>query len=218
MSKYVSMVSLLSSTFVKFERALIKERQPEGKELIEHRGVYKCGTNSYFKTKDNQEKIWLQEFLTNILKFKGREEIMETLNAIYNKDFYAWTVEATKLLRQRKFDKVDIHRVADIIEKAGNNEKEEVLSRLSLLMAYLLKELIKFKDDSITHIKSLRKELLAFLEGSPSLKLKLQEKFGEAYEKAVIIVAEELGVINYDFPKYCPFSLEDCLDEEFFPI
>ena len=142
---------------------------------------------------------------------------METLNAIYNKDFYAWTVEVTKLLRQRKFDKVDIHRVADIIETAGKNEKEEALGHLSLLMAYLLKELIKFKNDSMTHIKNLRKELLNLLAGSPSLKLRLQEKFGEAYEKAVMIVAEELGIVDHDFPKYCPFSLEDCLDEKFFP-
>jgi len=147
----------------------------------------------------------------------------------YDKDFYAWAIETADLLRQKKFDEIDIDNIAEEIESMGKSEKREIISHLSILIAHLLK--LYYKEKHITRkyeegqstsswvssIKNARNEIIDLLEDSPSLKTKLSEGFGKAYQRAVIIAADETGILKYEFSKYCPFSLDDCLDEDFFP-
>jgi hypothetical protein len=59
--------------------------------------------------------------------------------ADYNKDFYAWLMKNADLLRQHKFNEVDIEHVAEELESMGKSEKRELTSRLTVLLAHLLK-------------------------------------------------------------------------------
>jgi len=43
--------------------------------------------------------------------------------ADYNKDFYAWLMKNANLLRQHKFNEVDIEHVAEELESMGKSEK-----------------------------------------------------------------------------------------------
>ena len=61
-------------------------------------------------------------------------------NAVdYEDDFYAWTVEQARLLRSGEFSELDIENIAEELESMGRSDKREIESRLSVLLAHLLK-------------------------------------------------------------------------------
>ncbi len=60
-------------------------------------------------------------------------------------------------------------------------------------------------------------ELIDLLEESPSLKKELEVKFNHAYEKAIVIAAEQTGINEEAFPEKAPFNLADCLNKSYLP-
>ena len=139
----------------------------------------------------------------------------------YEKDFYAWTIHNAKLLREGKLSEVDIEHIAEEIESMGKSEKRELVSRLAVLVAHLLKwkfqSARRSKSWTLT-IKNQRMDLNDLLEESPSLKKELEEKFLHAYERAVLIAAEQTGIDEEDFPSKPPFTLEECLKTSYLPV
>lgn len=138
----------------------------------------------------------------------------------YETDFYAWTIHNAQLLREGKLSEVDVLHVAEEIESMGKSEKRELIHRLAILMAHLLKwkfqPMRRSKSWTLT-IKNQRMELNDLLEESPSLKKELTDKFNHAYEKAVLIAAEQTGMDEKEFPKKSPFHLNDCLHATYLP-
>jgi hypothetical protein len=57
----------------------------------------------------------------------------------YNKDFYNWTLHNADLIRQKKFSEMDIDHIAEEIESMGNRDRRELINRLAVLIAHLLK-------------------------------------------------------------------------------
>jgi ribosomal protein L29 len=142
------------------------------------------------------------------------------LQKAYEKDFYAWTFHNAELLRQGKFSEIDINNVAEELESMGKKDKRELMRRLAVLLAHLLK--LRFQSARAGNswkytIKEQRRMLKKLLKESPSLKHEIELKVDEAYEDAVIIAAGETGLYETSFPEQCPFDLKECLDEEFFP-
>ncbi len=144
--------------------------------------------------------------------------MVKNIQKEYESDFYAWTIHNVKLLKQGKISEIDIEHIAEEIESMGKSEKRELINRLALLMAHLLKwqfqSARRSKSWTVT-IKNQRRELLELLEESPSLKKELEEKFKYAYEKAVGLVSAETGIGEEEFPKSSPFTLKDCLKTNF---
>jgi Domain of unknown function DUF29. len=56
----------------------------------------------------------------------------------YEKDFYSWTQEQAELLRQGRFNSLDIPNLIEEIETMGRSEKRELESRLTILLLHLL--------------------------------------------------------------------------------
>jgi len=138
----------------------------------------------------------------------------------YEKDFYAWTLHNAKLLREGRLSEVDIEHIAEEIESMGKSEKRELVNRLAVLMAHLLKWQFqptrRSKSWTMT-IKNQRIELNDLLEESPSLKKELEGKFLHAYERAVLMASEQTGIDEDDFPKKPTFTLKECLKMSYFP-
>lgn len=138
----------------------------------------------------------------------------------YEKDFYAWTIHNAQLLRKRKLSEIDIENIAEEIESMGKSEKRELINRLIVLMAHLLKwklqKVRRSKSWTIT-IKNQRVELNDLLEESPSLKKEMEEKFKHAYERAIGMAAEQTGIDEETFPKKPPFTLKECLKSSYLP-
>jgi hypothetical protein len=138
----------------------------------------------------------------------------------YEKDFYAWTSHNAELLRKGKFSQLDIKNVAEEIESMGKRDKRELLSRLALLIAHLLKwqfQSARRSKSWLLAIKNQRLEIIDLLKESPSLKHEIELQFHHAYEKAILFASEETGIDENEFPDHCPFTLEQCLDNRFFP-
>jgi hypothetical protein len=124
----------------------------------------------------------------------------------YEKDFYAWTVHNAKLLREGKLSEVDIENIAEEIESMGKSEKRELINRLAILIAHLLRW--KFQPGKRGNswkytIKEQRLRLSKLIEESPSLKYELEKRIDEAYEDAYYLALSETGLDEDTFPKNC---------------
>lgn len=60
-------------------------------------------------------------------------------NTLYEKDFYAWTIETAKALKEKAFNKVDIEHLIEELDDMGASQRNELESRLGVLLAHLLK-------------------------------------------------------------------------------
>lgn len=138
----------------------------------------------------------------------------------YEQDFYEWTMHNAALIRQGKFSQVDIENVAEEIESMGKSDKRELISRLGVLIAHLLKW--EFQPKRRTNswraiIKVQRLRVKKLLGESPSLKHELESKLADAYQLAIMIAAEETHIPEIDFPNKCPYDFAQCMRENFFP-
>lgn len=153
---------------------------------------------------------------------------MSHLAEIYDTDYNAWAKRNAELLRQGKFEQADMLHLIEELEGMGNSHKNEILSRLRVLLAHLLKwqyqlsqltELWeKFSGSSWrgTLIEQ-RAQIAATLEENPGLKPYLAELVQKAYPVAVKIAAEETGLPKNTFPKQCPYTVQQILADDFYP-
>ncbi len=144
---------------------------------------------------------------------------MGTLN-LYEEDFYAWTQEQAKLIKEKSFDKLDFVHLYEEVVSMGNQNKTELRNRLSVLLMHLLKwkyqSEFKGKSWFLTIVQQ-RSDIQDLLEDNPSLKHFLPAIFSKAYKKAIIIASAETGIKKSAFPADSEWTIEQVLNEEFFP-
>jgi len=148
--------------------------------------------------------------------------IMMAMKAVelYEKDFYRWAIHNADLLSAGEVAKADIQHIAEEIRDMGSRERRELLSRLRVLLAHLLKGQAQPEHRSRSWrgtILNQRHEIAALLDEMPSLHRWLDEGVPTAYRRAVEIAAAETGFPRTGFPKECPFSLKKALDTRFWP-
>lgn len=130
----------------------------------------------------------------------------------YDRDIVAWANEQAALLRSGRFELLDIAHIAEEIEDVGKSEQRELASRMSLLLAHLLKwEFQPERRGSSWQrtIKAQRDGIHKRLEKTPSLQPMLSDEdwTSEIWSDAVAQAANETGLA--DFPDLCPWSLPD---------
>lgn len=139
---------------------------------------------------------------------------------LYQKDFYAWTVENAQLLRAHQFSDLDIEHIAEELISMGRSEQREFISRLAILLAHLLKwehqANLRSKSWQFT-IKEQRRAIARCLHDSPSLKNEINKKLADAYEDAILLVCKDTGLEESLFPKKSPYSFNEIMDAEFYP-
>ncbi len=59
--------------------------------------------------------------------------------ALYDEDFYGWTMEQARLLRAGEFARLDIENVAEELESIGRRDRREIDGRLVVLLSHILK-------------------------------------------------------------------------------
>jgi hypothetical protein len=147
--------------------------------------------------------------------------MMNTLEQDYEQDFYAWIQHNIALLKQGKLNEINIDILIDELESMAKRDKRELTSRLMILIAHLLKW--QFQPDKQSSswqgsIDEQRIQIIEQLEESPSLKNILPEGIGKAYPKAVTLATKETNLAIETFPKGCPYTIEQLLDENFYPL
>lgn len=141
-------------------------------------------------------------------------------NALYEQDFFAWTQEQARLLRERRFEDLDLENLIDEVESVGSSEKREIRNRLTVLIAHLLKW--KFQpgrrgDSWRDTIDEQRRMLLDIVETSPSLRSYLNQSASKMYRSGHLAAAKETLIAYGVFPTECPFTPEQVVDPDFFP-
>jgi hypothetical protein len=102
----------------------------------------------------------------------------EDTAALYDRDFFEWTVRNAELLRSGCVEEADLEHLAEEIEDLGKRDTREVMSRVTVLLMHLLKWSIQPKhrytesgsSSWLATIKEQRQQLLAIFAQSPSLR------------------------------------------------
>lgn len=141
-------------------------------------------------------------------------------NDLYGTDFFEWTREQARLLRERRWDDLDLDNLIDEVESVGSSEKREIRNRLSKLLSHLLKwqyQPGRRGGSWAETIREQRRQLADIVEASPSLRAYVREKAVDLYTSGRLEAAKETGIAFGLFPEECPFSAEQILDPEFMP-
>jgi hypothetical protein len=138
----------------------------------------------------------------------------------YDEDFFAWTQEQARLLREGDFSQIDIENVAEELESMGRSDKRELRNRLIQLIMHLLKWQYQpgFRSRSWTStIREQRDQVKESLEESPSLRPTVTIELSKVHRIARIKAAGETGLAESTFPDSCPYTPEQILSEDFLP-
>jgi Domain of unknown function DUF29 len=145
---------------------------------------------------------------------------MPSNQSLYDRDFYAWTNEQAALLRAGKLDHLDTENVAEEIESMGRSQRNELASRLAVLLLHLLKWKYQPALQGKSWLRSIReqrKQALRMLDQNPSLKPQLTEIVALAYGDAVDAAEDETGQDRSTFPKACPWETAQFLTIDWLP-
>jgi uncharacterized protein DUF29 len=135
---------------------------------------------------------------------------MNKIAEAYEQDFYAWAMRNVELLRQGRLSEIDVEHVAEELETMGRSERWELMSRLAMLLAHLLKWVYQPYRRSRrwrATIKIQREDIRALLEESPSLKPELEQKLSDAYRRAKIEAERQTGISEDRLPRGLPLYL-----------
>ncbi|NES95434.1 MAG: DUF29 domain-containing protein [Desertifilum sp. SIO1I2] len=145
---------------------------------------------------------------------------MSKFTKLYEVDFYAWTIEQAKFLKEGKWDGLDISNLVEEVESLGKQQRQELRNRLGILLGHLLKWHFQSSHRSKSWFATLREQrrrILELLEESPSLKPYLPESLEKAYQDALDLAVRETPLNYEDFPQTCPYAIAQILDSAFFP-
>jgi hypothetical protein len=146
---------------------------------------------------------------------------MSAPTELYEQDFYAWTQEQAAKLRAGVLADIDVQHLAAEVESMGGSERRELTSRLEELLLHLLKWRyqpgLRGPGWEIS-ISKQRDGLEDLFETSPSLRPKLPEVLSKTYRRARRYAAKETGLPAAMFPEGCPFTVEQILDDYYWPV
>lgn len=138
----------------------------------------------------------------------------------YDQDLYSWSLEQAMLLRERKFDQIDLEHIIEEIEDMSKSEKRALGSFLETLLMHLLKwqyqPAHQGRSWKFTIIEQ-RKRIVGHMKENPGLKSKLPDVIETAYGYAVSGAVRETGLAQETFPEQCPWTYEQFMDVDFWP-
>lgn len=139
---------------------------------------------------------------------------------LHDSDFHAWTQQQAALLKQGRLDQIDLEHLIEEVESMGASERNQLQSRLKILLGHLLKWQFqpRFRSRSWNAtIEEQRLSVIGLLEDNPSLKNILEERLLRAYPQGVLLAVKETNIDKSRFPVACPYSLAQILDTSFYP-
>lgn len=139
---------------------------------------------------------------------------------LYEQDLFAWTQQQVNLLTHQRWHELDVENLIDELEGMARRDRREMINRLIILIAHLLKW--EFQPDHQSgswrgSIQEQRLQLNGLLEDSPSLHQQFIESLEKAYPQAVKLASKETELPTTKFPNECPYELAQLLDEDFLP-
>lgn len=136
------------------------------------------------------------------------------MSLAYESDFNFWIEEQTKLLKEHRFDELDIEHLIEEMEDLGGSYKDSLESHLRNVIIHMLKT--KYQPEMSCNSWSsstanARASIKKIIRKNPSLKKYPQEVLEEAYEEGREVAIKESGLNENVFPIECPWTLEEIL-------
>ncbi|MFM7364178.1 MAG: DUF29 domain-containing protein [Cuspidothrix sp.] len=141
------------------------------------------------------------------------------LKQLYETDDQQWLLETINLLKQKKFNELDLEHLIEELDDLGSEKKNAISSLLMQIIKHLL--LLQYwtaeYENNVYHWQS---EVVNFrdqIEGRLTKKLYnyLQQEINNIYKKSLKQVKIKTN-FKVDFPEECPYTLEQLLDENYF--
>ncbi len=149
------------------------------------------------------------------------------MQTLYEQDFYAWTKEQAEILVTTNLEGLDIEHIQEELLSMGISQENALESRLEILLAHLLKYHYCIEPHYQTPpwnitIFNQRMAIKKLLKKMPSLKRFIYPdyrecNFKEIYGDAITSVSYETNLDKTIFPTNCPWTIEQILDNEFYP-
>ena len=143
-----------------------------------------------------------------------------TLHETYYKDLYLWGIEQIKLLKEKRFDELDIEHLIEEMEDMGRSQQHAIYSHQVNLIMHLLKWQYQSSIQSNSWRASIRNARIAMaklIKENPSLKNSPTNNLVEIYLDARELAADETGLALKLFPVNCPYTLEQILNKDWLP-
>ena len=136
----------------------------------------------------------------------------------YDRDFYSWSQEQGRLVREGRWNEVDRENVAEEIESLGREQFNELESAVRVLLMHILKWDHQPERRSRSWsgaIAAQRVELEDVLGDNPGLQPRISEAIIRAYRRARIEAANETELNLKTFSEACPYSFQDITSRPF---
>ncbi|MDD1445865.1 DUF29 domain-containing protein [Dolichospermum sp. ST_sed8] len=145
-------------------------------------------------------------------------KVTTQLKQLYETDDYLWLLATIELLKQGRFDEVDLENLIEELEDLGSEKKNAVVSLLEQVIRHLL--LLQYWQEEYERngyhwqgeIVNFRNQLKRRLTGN--LRNYLTQEMLEIYADALEYVKVKTK-FQVDFPEKCPYSLEQLLDKDY---
>ena len=142
----------------------------------------------------------------------------EIAHAAYDADFYSWSLEQARLLRQGQWAKLDRDNVAEEIESLARGQFYKLEAAIRNLLVELLKwdhEPAKRSRSSILSIDLQRIEIEELLSDNPGMRPRIPEAIARAYRRARLEAAKQAGSDEAIFPENCVYTFDEIMTREF---
>jgi hypothetical protein len=143
---------------------------------------------------------------------------LEKESAGYDSDFYSWSQDQGRLVREGRWSEVDRDNVAEEIESLGREQFNKLESAFRVLIMHMLKwdhQPERRSRSWANSIATQRLELSDVLADNPGLKPRIDEAIARAFRKARLEASTETGLERDEFPGACPYSLQDITSRAF---
>ena len=148
--------------------------------------------------------------------------------SLYETDFYTWSQQQARLVKERRFDELDLENLVEEVEDMGRSQYRNLRSRITQLLMHLLKWQMQSGKDDLHDMhdwhtswqKSIRKQRPAIrliLKDNPGLKHQLAEIYPDAFEIARSNAAAEMLCSVDQFPEACPWTFDEVMADDFLP-
>jgi hypothetical protein len=109
------------------------------------------------------------------------------MNETYLTDFNSWIDQTTQLLRDRRWQDIDVAHLIEEIQDLGKSEQRAIASQLTRLLLHLLKwqyQPQRRSDSWLDSITDARTQIELAIEDSPSLRHYPAAQLKESYSRA----------------------------------
>lgn len=147
------------------------------------------------------------------------------MSRLYDTDFSAWADETAQLLRSRCFEEIDLDALIEEVEGLAASDRRAYRSHLVIALEHLLKlacaheaALKRNRRGWQQSVSNARDEIRILLSDSPSAARDKDASFSMAFDDALRKLRRDYDDLRVeDWPDQCPWTLEQVLDDDFWP-